>query len=538
MTVILCCGSWSVKSRQVANIKVTNLKLFLFAILIIGAGLFPAVAQAQEPVTAYAPGQILVKFKPQVGTVRGMGALQAEGLPILELSARSGLLRVEVEPGREAERIAELAARDDVQYATYNYRVHAMGDPNDPGYSGAQWAPQIMTAPHAWDIHTGSNNITLAILDSGIDLDHPDLQANIVPGFDFINNDSVADDDLGHGTHVAGIAAAVGNNSLGIAGISWKGQLMPLKVLDAYGQGWVDDVVEAIYYAVDHGADIINMSLGTEGTRWPCYWEGMEEAFDYAVGQGVLVFVSAGNDGKWGVSCPGAYSQVVAVGATTSADSRASYSNYGPRLDLTAPGHEIYSTVPGGSYDYESGTSRAAPHAAGLAALLWSFVPSLTDEQLLELMQSSAVDLGAAGWDIYYGYGRVDAGNALDAVILSVPSGLNILIDNDSEGTVGSINIQTLDPTPTRSVTWSASMDPTYPWLSLSTSSGTVSGSQPTGQIGLAIDGYPASYGSYTTTVTIAGLTQAGVTINPPPVPVTISYLTELPRYYLPIVGK
>jgi thermitase len=342
------------------------------------------------------PGEIVVKFQSHIDLADAQDLLRAAGLQPLEVSPRSRLIRVQVAPNQEAETIAHLTAWEDIAFATYNYRVEAVGDPNDPDY-GRQWAlkqtdDHDIDAPEGWDIHVGSDNSTIAIIDTGVDLDHPDLQANIVPGYDFVNGDSTSDDDHGHGTHVAGIAAAVGNNGVGIAGVNWTAGIMPLKVLDATGSGTSYDLSQAVYYAVDNGANVINMSLGAPSSKWPCDWHDVEDAFNYTLDNGVLVVVAAGNDGQDGVNCPAAYEQVVAVGSTTASDTRSAFSNYGPRLDIAAPGNTIYSTLPGG-YGSSSGTSMAAPHVAGLATLLWSFVPSLTDNQVRDIRLEAADDL-------------------------------------------------------------------------------------------------------------------------------------------------
>jgi len=215
-------------------------------------------------------------------------------LKLLAISPRSELVRVQVTPGREAETLAALAARPDVEFATYNYQIYALDTPNDPEFS-RQWnlhntgqtgglVDADIDGPEAWDIDSGGSNVTIAIIDTGVYLSHEDLQANIwlngdeIPangldddlngyvddyqGYDFYNNDANPDDDNGHGSHVAGIAAARGNNSRGIAGVSWAARIMPLKILSATGGGNFYDLQEAIYYAADNGADAINMSTG------------------------------------------------------------------------------------------------------------------------------------------------------------------------------------------------------------------------------------------------------------------------------------
>ena len=167
---------------------------------------------------------------------------------------------VYVEPGKEAELINELSANPLVAYVGPNYIAHIAGEPNDPAW-WRQWDMAQVNAADAWNFTTGASHI-IAVVDTGVDLTHPDLAGKLVQGYDFVNSDDQPHDDHGHGTHVAGVAAATGNNAIGIAGISWGARIMPLKVLDARGDGTYFDIIQAIQYAADHGAKVINLSLG------------------------------------------------------------------------------------------------------------------------------------------------------------------------------------------------------------------------------------------------------------------------------------
>lgn len=498
----------------------------------------PVLAQGPLPADpAIIPGEVIVRFQPHVSALGAHVSLQAEGLQPLEISPRGSMLRLQVPPGQEAEAIAQLIARGDVEFAGYNHRVQAVETPNDPAFS-QQWALPKIEAPAAWDIHAGSNSVIIAIVDSGVDLDHPDLQANIVSGWDFVNNDGVADDDHGHGSHVAGIAAAVGNNGVGIAGVSWRAKIMPLKMLDAGGGGSTYDLAEAVYYAVDHGARVINMSLGAPGSAWPCDWPEVEAAFNYAVSHGVLLVVAAGNDGQEGVNCPGAYEQALAVGSTTATDTRSYFSNYGPQLDIAAPGSSIYSTYRNASYTTMSGTSMATPHVAGLAALLWSFAPALNAAEVRSYLQNTAVDLGPAGWDQYFGYGRINAKSALDALSLQTsPAQLTLLIDDQMDQASGVIQISTSNPD---LINWTTTISPAVPWLAVAPpASGLVSsGSSPVGVTLLGSQPAPESYGVYTATAVITGATSTGAIIGPRSTLVELRYVPQLQRYWLPVIAK
>jgi subtilisin family serine protease len=227
------------------------------------------------------------------------------------------------------------------------------------------------------------------------------------------NESNNLDDDHGHGTHVAGIAAAAGDNGLGIAGIAWGCRLMIVKVLDANGNGLESDVASALVYAVDNGARIANLSLGGDIDS-PL----MRDAVDYASEHGVLVVAAAGNN-SGAVLYPAAYEPVLAVAASDANDERAPYSSHGPEVDLTAPGSGIYSTCVGDQYCGKSGTSMATPHVSGLAALIWSRYSDYTAAQVRQALIDSARDMGTPGWDEYTGWGRIDAWRAISGTSAS-----------------------------------------------------------------------------------------------------------------------
>ncbi len=322
-------------------------------------------------------------------------------------------------------------------------------DPDDPRYAaGYQWGLETVHAPGAW-YHTRGDGSVVAIIDSGVQLSHPDLAPALwvnpgevpgngidddangcvddVHGCDFVDGDGTPEDANGHGTHVAGIAAGATNNSMGIAGMGWGAAIMPLRVLDADGQGDTWDVMNAIYYAVDHGAQVINLSLG--GYSNGCSY--MAGAISYAEEHDVLVVAAAGNDGdeswfdpsepgNW--FYPAACEDVLGVGATNSLDQRAAFSNYGWWVDVTAPGVGIESTYRYGTYASLSGTSMATPFVSGLAALVYAKHPTAEPEDVAAAIMAGADDLGAPGWDPHYGAGRTHAARALHSVDLSSSS--------------------------------------------------------------------------------------------------------------------
>lgn len=285
--------------------------------------------------------------------------------------------------------------------------------PDDPLYPNL-WGMRMIQADYAWNVTTGNKNIIVAVIDTGVDYNHEDLSAvNASLGWDYVNNDADPMDDNGHGTHVAGTVAAAINNGKGVVGVAPSVTIMPLKVLNSGGSGRTSDIANAITYAADHGAKILSMSFGS---WFPS--KAMEDATKYAViTKGALAIAAAGNDGRQLNTYPAAYNWVLAISAVGYDGNRAAYSNYGPFVDIAAPGgsndgitsHDILSTWPGNTYAYAAGTSMATPHASGVAALYWSYNPSLTNEQVGRALIKNADDKGTVGWDKYYGYGIVDA---------------------------------------------------------------------------------------------------------------------------------
>ena len=303
--------------------------------------------------------------------------------------------------------------------------VHALGVPagNDE-HRGSQWNLDRIHAPAAWERSTGAG-VVIAVIDTGVEGTHPDLRGHVLTGYDAIAGVEGGDvDDNGHGTHVAGIAAALTGNGRGIAGVAPDARILPVKVLDADGGGYTSDTAEGIVWAVDNGAQVINLSLGADTPT-----AAEEAAVGYARENGVTVVAAAGNERTEGspTSYPAAYDGVIAVAATDSSDRVAYYSNRGDYVDVAAPGSSIVSTYPSelvedadpmaGPVDYGrlSGTSMAAPHVAAVAALLKSYRPGLTPDGIEEALEGSAVDLGPAGFDDDHGYGRVDAAAAIEA---------------------------------------------------------------------------------------------------------------------------
>ena len=386
--------------------------------LVVGlwlASASPAVAQTELPGATYVPGEVLVLLKPGVvGRLAGQAvAWGAPGVKAVRSVRYGRMLRLSVTPGQEAAVIAHLKVSGAIDVAALNHIVYAQEVPDDPDY-GQQWALPRIDAPAAWDLVTGTRAVTIAIVDSGLDMVHPEFSGRIVAPWDVVYDDGDPEDTCGHGTHVTGILGATGNNAIGIAGMAWDVNLMPVRVLNETCRGTEADVAAGIAYAVAQGAQIINLSLGGD-TLLPCEegFQVMNQAVQNAHAAGRLVVAAAGNSGADRLLCPARQVEALAVGATTPDDTRAGFSNYGEGLDLVAPGQSIYSTVPGDSYAEKSGTSMATPHVAGLAALVWSLFPDLTRDEVRDIMEATADDLGSPGWDADFGFGRINAGRAV-----------------------------------------------------------------------------------------------------------------------------
>lgn len=340
--------------------------------------------------------------------------------------------------------IAEYQSRDDVVYAEPNYIAYAFATPNDTYYNPYQWnfdngVNGGVHAETAWDTTSGSG-VIVAIVDTGVAYENydsgffsrysvaPDLAGTtFVPGYDFVNNDTHPNDDEGHGTHVAGTIAGTTNNSQGVAGLAYGASIMPIKVLASSGSGSYADVADGIRWAADHGAQVINLSLG--GPTPASY---LEDAVRYAYEHGVTIVAASGNDSAASVSYPAAYDDyVIAVGATRFDETRASYSNRGSSLDLVAPGGDLgvdqngdgygdgilqqtFGSNPRSfSYYFYEGTSMATPHVAAAAALVISNGNATTPDEVRMLLENTADDLGVPGRDDSYGHGLINLAAAL-----------------------------------------------------------------------------------------------------------------------------
>ncbi len=272
-------------------------------------------------------------------------------------------------------------------------------------------------AKGAWDYSRGSSDLIIAVVDSGVDYSHPDLRDKLLEGYNFVVGNPYAIDDNGHGTEMAGIIGATTDNRLGISGICWDCKILPVKVLDADGKGRYSAIALGIRYAVDHGAKIINLSLGGYNPSFI-----LEDAVKYAFNKGVAVIASVGDDKKKSILYPAAYtSYVLAVAASNYSDQRTTYSNYGPEVSVAAPGTYILTTTLQGKYAYVTGTSPATAIVSGIAGLILSLKNNISPSDLYKVIMYAADDVNektCPGTDIYFGYGRADAKKAVSPIEL------------------------------------------------------------------------------------------------------------------------
>ncbi|MBG0560164.1 S8 family peptidase [Actinoplanes aureus] len=384
------------------------------ALAAVGAFALPTGSAGWEPVTyglTASPEQLLPATvsaeKPARVVTTTIGEDGKPVITVKEATDKASAAKL-VEDGQGAE---------DAVSVEVDAKMYALGIPtgSDPSRS-QQWDFSKLKIAEAWKKSTGEN-VTVAVIDSGVDSKHPDLAGNVLSGYDAISNKAgTITDGNGHGTHVAGTISAVTGNGVGISAVAPNAKILPVKALGSNGSGNMSDAAEGIIWATDHGAQVINMSLGSTQKV-----TAVTNAVNYARSKGVTVIAAAGNSRTSGspISYPAADAGVIAVAATDSNDRYGSYSNAGSYVDVAAPGSNILSTYPtalGSAYKSMNGTSMASPHIAAVAALLKAANPALTPDQIEAAMEETAVDLGTKGFDKDYGNGRVDPVAALAAV--------------------------------------------------------------------------------------------------------------------------
>jgi thermitase len=375
--------------------------------LAVAFAAFPLAAQAA------APERLVVSF-------HGAPAAQEHGRYLgAEVLQVDAALRMAVVAAPDGASFREQAkGRPEVRAVEPDAVAHADFAPSDPEFGVSQYGPQFIGAPAAWDTTLGGNT-TLCVVDSGVRATHQDLAAAYAGGIDLVNGDSDPADDNGHGTHVAGIAAARTGNGVGIAGIA-QSRLLVVKALDAGGNGYLSTVATGVRWCADHGAQVISMSLGaTAGLA------AMADAVDYAWGKGAVLVAAAGNGGCTDcVQYPARYANVVAVGCVDQTRAPCSFTSQGPEVDLAGPGNAIQSTwwTSDTALMRAAGTSMSAPHVAGAAALVFAAHPGWSNAQVRQALESSAQDVGAAGPDTATGKGLVRADLAIAANVTGTPA--------------------------------------------------------------------------------------------------------------------
>ena len=427
--------------------KILRIGLILGLILSLFAFSVPAAA-AGTTSGGYGTDRIIVKYLENEDAIDARNLRISNG-DVLEVAIPElGVEVIKVPADRVGERIVAYRAQSGVEYAEPDYILNAIGTPSDPYYSN-EWGLAKIQASQAWNTTQGSASVKIAILDTGIDQNHPDLAAKIVSNKNYTTSAS-ADDLYGHGTHVAGIAAAITNNGVGVAGVGYNCAIMNVKVLGDTGGGYTSWVASGITWAADNGAKVINMSLGGGSPT-----STLQNAINYAWGKGVVVVAAAGNDGVSTPCYPAHYSNCIAVAATGQSDTKASFSNYGTWVDVAAPGVGIYSTLPnhsnviGGSgsatYGSLSGTSMATPFVAGLAGLVWATPYGTSASSVRSRIESTADTISGTGtnWE----HGRINAYDAVGTAGGSPPA-ITVTSPNGGESWAAGAS---------RSITWSSS---------------------------------------------------------------------------------
>ncbi|MCP8321691.1 MAG: S8 family serine peptidase [archaeon] len=402
VTYVIKKSRWRDEKNKIKRLRVSAPILTL--IILTGLLITPVLGATINSDDDNLSDELLIKFKPGVSEQYKERFLNSLGLEIKDEIPQTQTFIVSA-PQEALQYIkSALLCNPLIDSVEEDHIISPLIIPNDEYYS-SEWHLNKILASEAWDISTGDSNVVIAVLDSGVDPNHPDLSTKLLQGYNFYDNNYNTTDVYGHGTKVAGVAAALTNNTIGVSSISWQCSIMPLRVTDTNGYTSYSLLVKALIYAADRGAKVAVISFGIFGGS------ALSDAAKYFMDKGGLVVVAGGNDNANHSDPDNPY--IISVSATTSSDSKASFSSYGPYIDLSAPGVGIYTTIRGGSYGSVSGTSFSAPLTAGLIALIFSANPSLTPTQVEQIIESTTIDLGDQGYDYYYGWGRIDASKAL-----------------------------------------------------------------------------------------------------------------------------
>lgn len=384
------------------------LSVLVIVALLLGLTGGLAFAQADKG-QGHAPDQILVKFLPQTADNTKDEVHKRQGGRVVDVIQGIDVQVVRIPENKVGEKVRGYKGEASVEFAEADYIAEAILTPSDL-YFGKQWGMTKIQAPEAWDITQGSSAVKIAICDTGIDQNHEDLGAKIVANKNFTLSRTV-DDLYGHGTHVAGIAAAITNNGKGVAGVGFNSSLMNAKVLGDTGSGYYSWVAKGVIWAADNGAKVINLSLGGSSPS-----DTLKNAVEYAWGKGLVLVAAAGNANSDAPLYPAYYDKSIAVAATDLNDVKASFSNYGIWVDMAAPGVDIFSTMPNHknrigirNYGSLSGTSMSTPHVAGAAALVFARYPAWSNGDVRTRIEASVDPTTGFSTTI----GRVNASKAV-----------------------------------------------------------------------------------------------------------------------------
>ncbi|AHE97726.1 S8 family serine peptidase [Thioalkalivibrio paradoxus] len=381
------------------------LTLITFLIVVLSTGLLVPGSAGASPTEPWKPGRVLVQPKPGVSEARLQQIIAAQGGQAVGRIDAINVREIQVAP-QAVQAVAHALSRNPaIKFAEPDYLVElSQTMPNDPHYDNAWHLPKI-EAPTAWTVSKG-DGIVVAVLDTGIEAEHPDFAGKLVTGWNAVSQNDDISDIHGHGTRVAGTVGAATDNAIGVAAVGWNAMVMPIRVSNRTdGAAYSSDMARGLTWAADNGAHVANMSYMS--------WQHstVQSAAQHVRNHGGVVFGAAGNGGTDAGASPTPY--VVVVAATASNDSRTSWSNFGDYVDMAAPGSSIVTTSVGSGYASVSGTSFSSPITAAVGALVMAANDQLAPAQIEQILFDSAVDLGAAGWDPYYGWGRVDAGAAV-----------------------------------------------------------------------------------------------------------------------------
>ena len=391
----------------------------------------------------HAPGILLIKFKDDTDEKVKDQILSENMAKVVDEIPQLKIKIIKVPENALDSIESALQKKDAVKYVEKDFLMEPALIPNDP-YFSSQWHLSKIQAPSAWDISKGIESASIAILDTGVDPTHPDLAGKLLPGYNFYDNNNNWADVCGHGTLVAGTAAAITNNGLGVSGVAWQNKILPIRITDINCYGYYSAMINGIVFAADNGAKAANISFHIfDGAA-------LTDAAKYMYDKGGWVVAAAGNTANYQGYTDNPY--MVSVSATDSSDTLSTFSSYGPYVDFAAPGSGIYTTAKGGSYSYVSGTSFSSPITAGVIALLFSQNPSMTSQDVYNSLKQSSKDLGNAGYDYSYGWGRIDAYKALGGSgnpVDNTPPAVSITTPTDGSTVSGSItaSVDAIDDT-------------------------------------------------------------------------------------------